>query len=117
MAGSFVFEFIFPQLVEVYPRIASLNGLESVNFVVETSPQFLEDFKRRFGEAAPQFADYAYDAAAMIKRCGVDRECLVSKADGVSGPIAFGVDGRRVGRFESKQLMNGKFEALMANNN
>jgi len=53
----------------------------------------------------------------MIKRCGVDRECLVSKADGVSGPIAFGVDGRRVGRFESKQLMNGKFEALMANNN
>lgn len=112
LGGSFVFEFAYPQLVEVYPRLATLNGLESVNFLNETNPAFVAEYQKRYGEQPPQFADYAHDAAAAIKRCGTNQDCLRSKSRGVSGDIEFDRNGRRMGKFVSKRLFDGKFEPV-----
>jgi branched-chain amino acid transport system substrate-binding protein len=114
LAGNYAFEFMFSQILSVYPRLSSLEGLESINFVEHSSPEFRADYKKRFNSDPPQFADYSYDVMAIVKECRKDAACYRKPRQGVTGAIAFGDDGRRVGRFASKRLVKGKFEVVSA---
>lgn len=113
LGGSFVFEIMQPQLLEVYPQLSKFEGLESVNFLDQTSTEFQAAYRRTFNEAPPQFADYAYDAVMLVKRCGSDSRCMRQPASGVSGPIEFGPTGRRIGKFVSKRLRQGTFQPVL----
>lgn len=112
LAGNFVFELMWNQLLEAYPPVSRFEGLESVNFKVETSAEFLSQYRAAYNEAPAQFADYAFDAADMIKRCGLDTNCLTRRREGVSGSLEFGADRRRVGRFVNKELRQGSWNVV-----
>ena len=110
LAGNFFFEFMLKELKTIYPAVQKLNGLESANLAQLTTPQFLADYQKRFGKPAPQFADYAYDATAIIKRCALDKACYRRPFDGVSGEVAFDAStDRRLGKFVSRTLKDGEF--------
>jgi ABC-type branched-subunit amino acid transport system substrate-binding protein len=109
LGGSIVFEFMYPELIKAYPSLPKKDGLESVNLATTTSARFIAEYEARYKAAPPQFADYAYDAAAILKQCGLDRECYHSKRDGASGQLQFCSQGWRAGTFETKRLRNGRF--------
>ncbi len=109
LAGNFVFELMLRDIAALYPRILTLEGLESVNFKNTTSPAFKASFQSEFKQEPPQFADYAYDVAAMIQRCGVDKKCLQQRFEGASGFTEFDQNNRRKGTFVRKQLSAGQF--------
>jgi ABC-type branched-subunit amino acid transport system substrate-binding protein len=109
LGGSLVFEFMYPELLKVYPALAKKEGLESVNLAKTTSANFIEAYRTRYNETPPQFADYAFDAAAILKQCGLDRECSRAPRHGASGQLAFCAQGWRTATFETKRLTDGKF--------
>lgn len=112
LAGNFAFEFLYDALLAVYPKLASLEGLESSNLKATTSSSFIEQYRNEFGEAPKQFADYAFDAVAIIRRCGTDQSCYRKTSLGVSGPIQFDRAGRRQAPFVLKRLHNGLFQEV-----
>ncbi len=109
LAGNFTFEMLYRDLIPIYPRLAKMNGLVSVNFRSTTSPDFIKEYREHFGEDAPQFADYAYDVVKIIRRCGLDRSCSLEPFEGASGMNRFDETGRRIGDFALKELRGGVF--------
>jgi branched-chain amino acid transport system substrate-binding protein len=110
LAGNFFFEFMLKELVALYPNLRKLEGLESSNLAQETAPGFIADFKAKYAKAPPQFADYAYDAMTIIKRCALKSSCYREPFEGVSGPVKFDSEtDRRIGKFVSKVFKNGEF--------
>jgi ABC-type branched-subunit amino acid transport system substrate-binding protein len=116
LAGNFVFEFGYTDLVKLYPEIAHLEGLLSVNFKQTTSKEFITEYKLRFNSEPPQFSDYAYDVIRMIQRCGFEKACLLQPAQGASGRNSFDETGRRIGEFALKELRSGVFVERVAQN-
>ncbi|MBN8548437.1 MAG: ABC transporter substrate-binding protein [Deltaproteobacteria bacterium] len=110
LAGNFFFEFMLKDLTASYPNLKTLDGLESSNLEQATSPQFLASYKKKYGSAAPQFADYAYDAMTIIKHCGLNTPCYRRPFDGVSGKVEFDKESdRRLGQVVLRVLRNGTF--------
>ena len=110
LAGNVVFDLMFSQILPLYPRLKSLDGLESINFAEVTEASFIKNYKEKFGEGPPQFADYAYDVVEILKECGSDRSCMRRPRVGVSGQVTFDSTDRRLGTFVLKRLREGKFE-------
>jgi branched-chain amino acid transport system substrate-binding protein len=109
LAGSFVFEIMFPELIKLYPRLRSMDGLISANFRNTTSENFIEGYRLEFGTPPHQFADYGYDAISMLKKCGTELECLLQPFDGASGRVEFSKQRRRIGELTLTELREGKF--------
>lgn len=110
LAGNFFFEFMLKELTTVYPSWRKLEGIESSNLAQLTTQKFLQDYRKRFAKPAPQFADYAYDAMSIIKRCALDAPCYRRPFEGVSGQVEFNpATDRRIGKFVSRKLKNGVF--------
>lgn len=112
LVGNFVFEILYKDLLPLYPNLANLDGLMSVNFADTTSPEFAAAFKASYGAEPAQFADYGYDAIAMVKRCGADSACLVQPFNGASGAVRFDARRRRLGTTVLKRLEHGAFVAV-----
>jgi ABC-type branched-subunit amino acid transport system substrate-binding protein len=111
LGGNFAFEFLYSKLLELYPRISKLDGLESNNLEQPENSSFSLKYQERFKELPPQFADYGYDVGIMLKTCAADIPCLVTNRPGVSGELRFDNLRRRQGTYVVKHLVNGKFVA------
>lgn len=110
LAGNFFFEFMQEELATTYSNWSKLDGLVSTNLRQTTKPNFLRAFEKEFKEKPYQFADYAYDAMTIIKRCGTKADCFREPFDGVSGSVTFDVSsGRRAGEFVARRLVKGVF--------
>ncbi len=76
---------------------------------------FVKRFRKRFGHEPAPFADYAYDAASLIRRLAsapkerwlLDTQHIVWR--GVSGVIKFDQSGTRLGKAEIQVFRGGKF--------
>lgn len=112
LVGNFFFEFMFVELSKLYPRVSSLDGLESVNIAQTTDDAFKRAYATRYHTDPPQFADYGYDTVSILKNCGTDTDCYQVSRPGVSGRLAFDNQRRRSGFFDVKEMRNGKFVTI-----
>jgi ABC-type branched-subunit amino acid transport system substrate-binding protein len=82
------------------------------------SDSFKAAFERRFGEKPRLFADYAFDAASILRTViGSPQEHRASEIqglslDGASGGIRFDESGTRLSDFEVHIFRGGRFEKL-----
>ncbi|HLC85501.1 MAG TPA: ABC transporter substrate-binding protein [Candidatus Nanoarchaeia archaeon] len=93
-----------------------LEGAVLTNFKQATSPEFLERFTQRYGEAPALGADNSYDSLMLavrgIKECGDDAACVIRSVkegpySGASGLLAFDENGERAGEVSVKTIING----------